>query len=180
MSVRKWVCVSVLIVVATGWRASGQEDAKKMTVEALIADLADADKRVAATAELFRRGNEVLPDLKKAGAKQVAPMGATVGGTKRLDMIYSIIDGFPVNPPDAKGGYKITSFGLHVVKGTTAEELLKICKKHQCTIVGKFDAETQPSCYLEIGQDQSLLVVIQQILSTESKVTTINLNYFEG
>jgi hypothetical protein len=35
-------------------------------------------------------------------------------------------------------------------------------------------------CYLQIGSGKSLEAVIQQILSTEPKVTTINLNGFEG
>jgi hypothetical protein len=159
-----------------------KEDVRKMAAENLIADLGslDGNKRVAATTELFRRGNKVLPLLKKAGARQVAPLGATIDGTKRLDMVYSVIEGFPPNPPNARAGYRTNAFGLHVEKGTTAEDIQKICQKHKCTLVGKFNAALRPSCYLQIGSGQSLEGVIRQILSTESKVTTINLNYFEG
>ena len=182
MELGKWFSVSVLILAVTGWRAIGQEDVKKMATENLIGDLSSADgtKRIAATAELFRRGKDVLPDLKKAGAKQVAPFGGSVDGTRRLDMVYSVIEGFPPNAPKARAGYTTNSFGLHVEKGTTEEDIQKICKTYQCTLVGKFNQEFRPSCYLQKGPGQSLADVIQQILTMEPKVTTINLNYFDG
>src|SRR5262249_40879418 len=112
--------------------------------------------------------------------RQVAPLGASVDGTKRLDMVYSVIEGFPPNPPKARAGFRTNAFGLHVEKGTTAKDIQKICQKHKCTLVGKFNEEFRPSCYLQVGSGQSLEGVIQQILSTESKVITINLNYFDG
>ena len=94
MKTAKWFSVSILILAATAWQAIGQEDVKKMPTKTLIGDLSSADgnKRVAATAELFRRGKDVLPDLKKAGAKQVAPFEPS---TRRFDMVYSVIEGFP-------------------------------------------------------------------------------------
>ena len=179
MNVAKWFNVSVLIVAATAWQAIGQEDVKKMPTKTLIGDLSSADgnKRVAATAELFRRGKDVLPDLKNAGAKQVAPFEPS---TRRFDMVYSLIEGFPPKVPTARAGYTSNSFGLHVEKGTAAEDIQKICQKYKCTLVGEFNAEGRPSCYLQIGKDQSLEAVIQQILTAEPKVTTINLNYVEG
>ena len=173
--------VTIVTLAATGWLLAGHEAAQKMSIEMLINDLSSGDgsKRTAATKELFRRGKAVLPDLKKAGAKQVAPTGATLN-TKRLDIVYSAIEGFPPNPPDARSGYKTDSFGLHVEKGTTADDIQKICQKYRCTLVGKFSTESRPSCYLKIGPGPALEAVIQQILSAEPKVKTINLNYFEG
>lgn len=181
MSLGKWSSLSILILVATALLAFGQEDLKKMPTENLIGDLnsPDGTKRVTATSELFRRGLEAMADLKKAGAKQVAPLGASVDGTRRMDIVYSIIQGFPPNQPKARAGFRSNSFGLHVEKGTTAEDIQKICQKHKCTLVGKFNAEFRPSCYVQIGEGQSLERVIQEILSTEPKVTTINLNYFD-
>src|ERR1700722_6356719 len=158
------------------------QEAQKMPVEKLIADLGsdDGNKRIAATVEIFRRGKAVQPDLKKAGAKQVAPTGAPVDGTRRLDIVFSVLGEFPPNPPNARAGYKTNSFGLHVEKGTTEEEVQKICKNHGCTLIGKFNATFKPGCYLQIGQGKSLEEVIRQILANEPKVTPINLNYFEG
>jgi len=181
MKTAKWFGMSMLTVAAIGWQAGGQEDTKKMTTENLIREMSsvDGNARVIATAELFRRGKDVLPDLKKAGARQVAPFGASVDGTRRLDMVYSVLEGFPPNVPTARAGYTTNSFGLHVEKDTAAEVIQKICQKYKCTLVGEFNAEFRPSCYLQIGQGQSLEAVIQQILTTEPKVTTINLNYFE-
>ncbi len=182
MELAKRFSVSVLILAATCWQAIGQEDVKKVPIENLIGDLSSSDgtTRIAATAELFGRGKDVLPSLKKAGAKQVAPFGGSVDGTRRLDIVYSVIEGFPPNAPKARAGYRTNSFGLHVEKGTTAEDIQKMCMKHQCTVSGEFNTDSRPNCYLQIGSGKSLEAVIQQILSTEPKVTTINLNGFEG
>ena len=182
MNLMKLFSVTILTLAATGWLLAGHEAAQKVSIEMLINDLSSGDggNRTAATKELFRRGKDVLPDLKKAGAKQVALGGGTVDGTRRLDIVYSIIEGFPPNPPQARSGYKTDSFGLHIEKGTTADDIQKICQKYQCTLVGKFSTESRPSCYLKIGPGPALEAVIQQILSAEPKVTTINLNYFEG
>jgi hypothetical protein len=181
MNLMKMFGVTVVTLAATGWLLAGHEAAQKMSIEMLINDLSSGDggKRTAATKEIFRRGKVILPDLEKAGAKQVAPAGATLD-TKRLDMVYSVLEGFPPNPPNARGGYKTDSFGLHVEKGTPEDEIQKMCKKYGCTLVGKFTPASLPSCYLKIGPGPALEALIQQILSAEPKVTTINLNYFEG
>jgi hypothetical protein len=170
-----------IVTFVAGWAFAGGDAARKMSVEMLLADLnsADGGKRVVATKEIFRRGKAILPDLKKAGAKQVAPFGGTIA-TKRLDIVYSLLEGLPANQPNARAGYKTDSFGLHVEKGTTLEEVQKICQKYSCTIDGKFRDDSTPSCYVQIGPGLTLEVVIQVILSSEPKVTTINLNYFEG
>ena len=94
-------------------------------------------------------------------------------------MVCSVIEGFPPNVPKALAGYTTNSFGLHIEKGVTEEDIQKICKTHQCKLIGKFTTEGRPNCYLQIVSGKSLEAVIQQILSTEPKVTTINLNYFE-
>ena len=175
--------VAVVTLTTAGWMFAHQREAgQKLSIEMLIHDLSSGDgaKRTAASAEIFRRGKGVLPDLKKAGAKRVAPSGASVDGTRRLDMVYSVLEGFPPNPPRARGGYKTDSLGLHVEKGTAEDEIQKMCKKYGCTLIGTFNAEFRPSCYLQIGQGKSLEEVIRQILSSEPKATTINLNYFEG
>lgn len=158
--------------------AQGQE---KTPMENLIADLASDDgaRRVAATVEIFRQGKAALPDLKKAGAKQVAPFGASVDGTRRLDIVYSVLEGFPPNQPKALAGYRTDTFGLHVEKGTTKEDVQAFCKKHGCKLNGKFNAEFRPSCYVQIDAGKSLAEVIRQILATEPNVRTINLHYFE-
>src|SRR3954451_8047603 len=94
---------AIILAAATVSFAQQREAGEKMAIEMLIADLnsADGGKRTAASAKIFRQGKAVLPDLKKAGAKQVAPVGASVDGTRRLDMVYSILEGFPPNQPKA-------------------------------------------------------------------------------
>jgi hypothetical protein len=173
-------CIVAIIVTTVAGIAKG-DDADKTPIETLITQLASEDggKRVAATVEIFRRGKAALPDLKKAGAKQVAPVGASVDGTRRLDMVYSVLEGFPPNHPQASAGYITDKFGLHVEKGTTEEMIREIAKKHSCTLQGKFNPEFRPSCYVQIGPRQTLAEVIGRVLATEPKVKTINLNYFD-
>ena len=167
-----WATASGLVVTQTS--------AEKMTIETLITDLGSADgaKRIATTAEIFRRGKTVLPDLKKAGAKQLAPAGGTLH-TRRLDMVYSVMEGFPPDQPRTQVGYLTDAFGLYVEKGTTEEELLAISKKYGCKLEGKFNLEGRPSIMFRIGKGQSLERVIQQVLANEPKVITINLYYIE-
>ena len=173
--------IAIVVLATTGTMVSGQEDENKMPIETLIGDLGSTDggKRTAATSEIFLRGKAVLPELKKAGAKQVAPTFEGVGGIRRLDVVYSILEGLPPNQPNALAGYITNSFGLHVEKDTTEEEFQKLCKLHGCTPLGKFDATSNSGCYVQIDQGKSLEGTIRQILSTETKVTTINLNYFD-
>jgi hypothetical protein len=94
-------------------------------------------------------------------------------------MVYSVLEGFPPNPPGAHAGYRPDAFGLHVENGTTAEDIGKICEKYRCALIGKFNPDFRPSCYVQVGQGTTLEAVIRQILASEPKVTTINLNYFE-
>jgi hypothetical protein len=158
-----------------------QEEVKKMATETLIGNLTSSDgaTRVAASAELFRRGKDVLPDLKKAGAKQVAPAGATIDGTRRLDMIYSVLEGFPPNTPKTVAGYNTDAFGVHVEKGTTEDDVQAMAKRRGCALNGKFNAEFRPSCYFRLGKGHTLEKTIRQVLVSEPKVVTINLNYIE-
>ena len=96
MNLMKLFGITVLTLAATGWLVACQEAAQKMFIEMLINDLSSGDggKRTAATKELFRRGKDVLPDLKKAGAKQVALTGATLD-TKPISRVSvtSLISG---------------------------------------------------------------------------------------
>ena len=82
--------VAIVTLATAGWGFAYQREAgQKMSIETLINDLSSGDggKRTAASAEIFRRGKAVLPDLKKAGAKQFAPFGASIDGTRRLDIV---------------------------------------------------------------------------------------------
>jgi hypothetical protein len=169
----------IVALAATGWLAAGyQKIAQTMAIEALIDDLASTDgaKRTAATGAIFGRGKAALPDLKKAGAKQVAPVAPSI---RRLDMVYSILEGFPLNLAGALAGYSANSFALHVERGTTEEEVAKICQKYKLTIQGQFVAKASPNCFVTVQQGAALEEVFRQILSREPKVVTISLNYFE-
>jgi hypothetical protein len=179
MIMTKLFAAGVMVVMAAGWLSAGQqENGQKVPTEALIDDLASTDnaKRTAATATLFGQGKAVLADLKKAGAKPVAPFGLS---GKRLDMVYSILEGLPANVPGALSGYRTDSFGLHVERGTTAEDVDKLCQKYKLSVSGKFFPDASPNCYVTMQKGAVLEDVIRQILSREPKVVTITLNYFE-
>lgn len=152
------------------------QETQKMPVEKLIADLAsdDGNKRIAATVEIFRRGKAVLPDLKKAGAKQVAPSGTI--DSRRLDVVHSLIEELPPNPPGALAGYKTDSFGVSMEKGTTKEEVIQMGKIHGFTLDNTFQDVSH--FYVRLN-GKSLVEVLQSVLAHEPKVISVNLNYFE-
>src|SRR5262249_32579153 len=113
-------------------------DAGRASVEKLIADLASDDgaRRVEATNALFLRGPAVLGDLKKAGAKQVAPFGPVP--PRRLDVVYSLLEGLPPTPPGARGGYRPGSFGIHVAKGVTKQQVIEMGRRYRFTLVNDY------------------------------------------
>lgn len=150
------------------------QEAQKMPISNLIADLAaeDGARRVTATVEAFRRGKAVLPELKKAGAKQVSPTGTI--DSRRLDVVYSLIEGLLPNPPGALAGYKADSFGLRIEKGTTKGEIVQIGKKHGFSFGGVFRPDGVPNCYVKLDQGRSLAEVLQSILAHEPKVISVD------
>jgi hypothetical protein len=177
------ICVGLM---GTGVGRTGEPDKTKLpdpaAVKKLVADLDSADGRVrtAATKKLFAYGKAVLPELKKAGAKQVAPSGGTVDGTRRLDAVYSLLEGLPPNPPGARAGYRTNSFGLHLVPGTSVEDVARIGQKYGFTVGGSFHPDGRPNAYVKLAPGKSLAEVLKRLLAEEQSVTTINLNYFEG
>jgi hypothetical protein len=153
---------------------------EQMLLNKLVNDLdsADGNVRVTATKEIFLRGKEALAALKEAGANQVAPTGGTAN-TRRLNIVYSLIEGLPPTPQKALAGYKTDSFGLHVVPGTTAEDVVEMGKKYGFKVDGSFKDVHSPSCYVRLAKDKALAEVLQRLLTEEPKIRTINLNYFD-
>ena len=150
-------------------------------LDKLVADLSSDDgaKRAAATKELFQRGNDASRALKEAGAKQIAPVGGTIDGTRRLDVVYSLLEGLPPNAPKARAGYRADGFGLHVEKGTTKEDAVAMGKRYGFTLGGEFSDTTRPNCYVVLAPGKTLAEVLKDLFSNEPKVVTINLNYYE-
>jgi hypothetical protein len=173
-----------LVYFSAGQRALAQGAEQKdgltrMPIEKLLAalDAANGKERAAATAEIFRRGKDALPALRKAGAKQVAPIGGTTA-TRRLDIVFSLLEGLPPNVPGALAGYRTDSFGLHVADKTTAADVVALGKKYGFTLAGDFRDDGRPNCYVQISKG-SLPEVLTRLLSAEPNVTTVNLNYFD-
>lgn len=154
--------------------ASAPADVKK-----LIADLSSdsGPKRVAATKALFALGREALEPLKEAGAEQVSPFG--VADTRRIDMVYSLLDGLKPNPVPPRAGYRTDGFGLRVEPDCTRDELKKMGEKYGFTLAGDYRADGRPSCYVKLAAGKDLVDVLEAILSEEPRVISVNLNYFE-
>jgi hypothetical protein len=159
-------------------KEKGQEidAALKMLIDALEAP--DGAQRLAATKQLFAKGRAILADLKKAGARQIAPTGPIA--TRRLDMVYSLMEGLPVPAPGAKKGYRTNSFGLHLPIGTSESEVRKMGTRHGFTLVGAFTPGARPSCYVALMSGKTLAEVLKKVLTEEASVVTVNLNYFES
>jgi len=144
-----------------------------------VADLSsnDGQERVGATKAAFDLGERALPALRAAGAKQISPSGPLATG--RIDMVYSLIEGLRPNPPHARAGYSANGFGLHVEKKVTREEVVGLGEKHGFKLSSEFRTDSSPSCYVQITSGKSLAEVIRAILLGESRVISVNLNYFE-
>jgi hypothetical protein len=130
----------------------------------------DGNERTASTAELFRRGRTVVSELEKAGAKPIAALRPT-----RLDVIYSLIAGLK------PGAYMADSFGLHLESEVKQDEVVHIGERYGFTLP---ETETlrhgsAPTCYVELKPGRELVSVLQDLLSNEPMVITINLNYYE-
>jgi hypothetical protein len=149
-------------------------------IEQLIADLESeaGERRRAATDEIFRRGKAVLPELKSAGARQVSPAGGSLN-TRRLDMIYSLIEGLADNPSGATAGYRTDSVGLHLEPGATPEDVERIGTNCGFTLAAEFSNDARPNCYVVLDDGKALAEVLESLLRTEPAVVTVNLNYFE-
>ena len=162
---------------------------EKASLDKLIDDLdsADGQVRIAATKEIFRRGAPVLPGLKKAGAKQIAPFGPMVDvdkdgrqfcHTPRLDMVYSLLEGLP--PNKTLSGYGTDQFAINAIKGTTRKEIEEMGKACGFSIKDEplaFKANGNPTCYVSLGKGKTLAGVLKRVLTEEPKVTTLNLYY---
>lgn len=174
---RFWI-FAIILAAATGASAHQREAGEKVSIETLVADLnsPDGQKRIAASAEIFRRGKAVLPDLKKVGAKQVTPFGTIL--SSRLNAVYSLIEGLPANPVDKLAGYSTSRIGLILEKGTTKEEVIQMGKKYGFSL-GNFRGDTVPNCYVTLDKGKSLADVMQQVLKTEPKLISVHLHYFE-
>jgi hypothetical protein len=154
--------------------------AEKLPLDKLIEALEanDGDARVVATKELFRRDKAVLAGLKAAGATQVAPTRGTIN-TRRIDIVYSLIEGLPPNAPKALAGYSANSFGLRLEDGTTADDITRMGKAHGFKALNAPKPDSVPSVYVQLTSGGKLADVLRKVLITEPKVVSVNLNYFE-
>jgi RNA polymerase sigma factor (sigma-70 family) len=149
-------------------------------IEQLIADLNSPDgaARVAATTEIFRRGQDTLPDLQRAGAQQLART-AKARSPQRLDMVYSLLEGLPPSPPTARSGYRTDRLRIYMDKECTKEEVVEWGKRFGFTCSDICYSTQPPHCGALLIEGKSLAEVLQALLSCEPKVITVNLGYWD-
>jgi hypothetical protein len=150
-------------------------------IATLIADLSSEDGtvKVAATKAIFALGKDALEPLKKAGAKQVSPFGTI--GSRRIDVVFSLLGGLKPNPVGGRAGYKTDSFGLHVEWGCgcTQENVVKMGERHGFVISGDYRADSTPTCYVKLKPGKNLADVLKAVLSEEPQIISVSLSYFE-
>ena len=154
--------------------------AKDANVKEIVDQLSsdDGQRRVEATKALFDEGKDALDWLRKSGAKQIAPVGTIK--TRRLDIVYSVLAGFGKNPADGLSGYMTDSFGLHLEKGVTRADVIKMGRKHGFTLTDSLTPAGRPTCYVTLTKGKNLNAVIKSVLVSEPTVVSINLSYFEA
>jgi RNA polymerase sigma factor (sigma-70 family) len=159
-------------IVAPERQVSGPE---VLPIEQLIADLNSADgaTRVAATNEILRRGKNVLPDLQRAGARQ---LGRGDTAARRLHMVYSLLEGLP--DPTPRSGYRTDRLNIYVENACTKAEVAGWGERFGFTPFDICYSSQPPHCGVLLGEGKTLPDVIHALMS-EPKVITVHLGYWD-
>jgi RNA polymerase sigma factor (sigma-70 family) len=160
-------------VVAREKKKNGMAD---RPIEQLIADLDSEDGvvRVAATKELIKRGKDALPDLQRAGARQ---LGVANAAPRRLDMVYSLLEGLP--DPAPRSGYRTDRLNIYVTKDCTKEEVAEWGMQFGFTPFDICYSSQPPHCGALLAEGKTLSDVLQALLMSEPKIVTVQLGYWE-
>jgi hypothetical protein len=167
----------VAFEIVPGMKGMDTPEPRPIGILAAELESADGRTRLAATKDIFGGGKAAVQDLEKAGAKPIAPAGTI--NPRRLDVVYSLLKGLPPNPPTARSGYKTDSFGLHLEVLGSQADVERMGKQYGFSLTGTFGKAARPNCYVTLEKGKSLSEVMQAVLTSEAKVITLNLNYFE-
>lgn len=148
-------------------------DMSGATVASLLREVngTNSAARLDATRELFRRGPAVVPQLKRAGANPMATISPARG-----DVIFSLLSG----DLDLTNAAPAT-FGLHVEGNVTTKDVERMGRAHGFRLfpLAQSRPDQSPACYVQLLPGKRLADVLRDILTTEARVTTVNLNYVE-
>lgn len=148
-------------------------DMSQKTVATLLrqANGSDPAARLAATQKLFQLGPGIGPQLERAGAKPMRTVSAPRG-----DVIYSLLHG----ELDQAGAAPDT-FGVHVEAGVSAHDIERMGIAHGFRLLPQSNCrpDLSPACYVQLLPGRHLSDVLRNLLTTEARVTTVNLNYVE-
>ena len=123
----------------------------------------------AAAAELFRRGEDTIPELEAAGAKPMLRLSPP-----RLDVVYTLIQ-----RKKPAGTYDPDSFGLHTDPKLDAHEINRIGERHGFFMPNPDRPRGRMTLwYVSIKPGKDLLEVMKSAMTDEA-VTTVNMNYIE-
>ena len=143
----------------------------QMAVASLLrlANGSDPAARLSATQELFRRGPAILPQLERAGSKPMSTVSPARG-----DVIYTLLRGHLSTESAAPD-----SFGLQVDANLTASDVQRMGLAHGFRLIpySQCRPDVSPICYVHLLPGRNLAAVLREILTTEPRVSTVNLNY---
>ena len=96
----------------------------------------------------------------------------------RRDVIISLVKGFDqsIGTP-----FRRDSFGLHVEPGVSADEIIEMGRRHgfRVPVDWVLQPEAYPTVYVQLSTDAKLEEVLKAVLSSETSVRTVNLNFIE-
>jgi hypothetical protein len=131
----------------------------------LIRELSSDDgaARAAASAELFRRGAAIVPDLQRAGAKPIVGLGPS-----RLDAVYTLISN-TATPP-----HRSDSIGLILAPGVTRTEIEAMGRRRGFMVPADtaIHSDTRPTCYVQLQPGQTPPGATTSILAHEPRVVS--------
>lgn len=160
------------VEVGSGNFVVGDKSSEIMSIADLSLKLESpsANDRVLASAKILSHGVSAISQLTAAGAKPMAGLQPP-----RIDVLYSILSA------DRPGRYESNSFGLHFAPGTTRKDVVSMGERYGFWLadVQTFEPADSPNCYVYVREGKELWTIIAQLMSSETNVVTVNLNYVE-
>jgi len=173
MSQRRLGAILAVMLFGVAPADAHGRDMSQKTVATLLrqANGSDPAARLAATQKLFQLGPAVAPQLERAGAKPMRTVSAPRG-----DVIYSLL-----RSDISQAGAAPDSFGVHVDANVSAHDIERMGIAHGFRLIPQSDCRPNlsPACYVQLLPGRRLADVLRSLLTTEARVTTVNLNYVE-
>jgi hypothetical protein len=82
---------------------------------------------------------------------------------------------------EVAGRIRTNSFGLHVVPGTTRDQIVEMGRRRGFVLsdTDYFSSSSFPACYVTLTDGHDLLSTMESTIKNEQAVGLVNFNYFE-